>query len=132
MQHLKAVKDTDPLREAVDTVQPERVAFSLRLSQSRPLYDAFNALKTGPAWSSLSPAQRRLVDIELKDFRLGGVSLDGDKKERFNEIQQELSQLGTQFSNNVLDATKAFKKVRDRGCGGGGGGGRLGFNTYIF
>lgn len=30
----------------------------------------------------------------------------GEAKERFNEIQQELSQLSTKFSNNVLDATK--------------------------
>lgn len=39
----------------------------------------------------------------------------GAAKERFNEIQQELSQLSTAFSNNLLDATKAFKKLlRDR------------------
>lgn len=35
----------------------------------------------------------------------------GSAKERFNEIQQELSQLSTKFSNNLLDATKAFKKL---------------------
>lgn len=35
----------------------------------------------------------------------------GSDKERFNEIQQELSQLSTKFSNNLLDATKAFKKL---------------------
>ena len=111
VQHLKSVADTDALREAVDTVQPERVAFSLRLSQSRPLFDAFTALKNGPAWGSLTQAQQRLIELELRDFKLGGVALEGAQKERFNEIQQELSQLSTQFSNNVLDATKAFKKV---------------------
>lgn len=30
--------------------------------------------------------------------------LQGEKKERFNEIQQELSQLSTKFSNNVSRA----------------------------
>lgn len=35
----------------------------------------------------------------------------GDAKERFNEIQQELSQLSTKYSNNLLDATKAYKKL---------------------
>lgn len=29
-------------------------------------------------------------------------------KEEFNKIQLELAELGTNFSNNVLDATKAF------------------------
>ena len=37
--------------------------------------------------------------------------MQGEKKDRFNEIQQELSQLSTKFSNNLLDATKAFKKL---------------------
>lgn len=40
-----------------------------------------------------------------------GVVVQGEAKERFNEIKQELSQTSTQFSNNILDATKAFKKV---------------------
>lgn len=35
----------------------------------------------------------------------------GEAKERFNEIKQELSQISTKFSNNLLDATKAFKKL---------------------
>ena len=110
--HLKAVKDSPELRAAVEEVQPERVAFSLRLSQSRPLYDAFAALKAdGAAFSRLSDARRRAVDAELRDFTLGGVALEGEGKERFNEVQQELSRLSTQFSNNVLDATKAFKKL---------------------
>jgi oligopeptidase A len=93
-------------------VQPERVAFSLRLSQSRPLYDALAALKAdGKAFSQLSDARRRAVDAELRDFTLGGVALEGAQKAKFNEVQQELSKLSTQFSNNVLDATKAFKKL---------------------
>ena len=113
-----AVKDSEALRAAVDEVQPDRVAFSLRLAQSRPLYEGFKALKDGPAWAALSPAQRRVVDNELRDFELGGVGLDGEAKARFNEIQQELSQLLTAFSNNVLDATKKYSKVS---VGGGGG-----------
>jgi oligopeptidase A len=110
--HLKAVKDSPELRAAVEEVQPERVAFSLRLSQSRPLYDALAALKAdGKAFSQLSDARRRAVDAELRDFTLGGVALEGAQKAKFNEVQQELSKLSTQFSNNVLDATKAFKKL---------------------
>ena len=93
-------------------MQPERVAFSLRLSQSRPLYDALAALKADEAaFAGLSNARRRAVDAELRDFTLGGVALEGDRKAEFNEVQQELSRLATQFSNNVLDATKAFKKL---------------------
>ncbi|GAB4814977.1 hypothetical protein N2152v2_002023 [Parachlorella kessleri] len=112
VSHLKAVRDSEELRKAVEEVQPEKVAFSLRLSQSKPLYGAFKALKDDEAsWSALSEAQKRVVEGELRDFVLGGVALEGEAKERFNAIQQELSQLSTKFSNNLLDATKAFKKL---------------------
>lgn len=111
VSHLKAVKDNEDLRKAVEEVQPEKVKLMLRLSQSRPLYEAFKGIKEGSGWSGLSEAQQRIVDAELRDFVLGGVALEGKAKERFNEIQQELSKLSTNFSNNLLDATKAFKKL---------------------
>ena len=109
--HLKAVQDTEELRKAVEEVQPLRVKLSLRLSQSKPLYEAFKTIKEGPVWGTLNEAQRLVVDNELRDFVLGGVALEGEAKEEFNKIQQELSQLSTDFSNNLLDATKAFKKL---------------------
>lgn len=62
--------------------------------------------RDGPVWSTLTDAQKRVVELELRDFVLGGVSLEGEAKERYNAIQQELAQLSTKFSNNVLDATK--------------------------
>lgn len=110
VSHLKAVCDSAELREAVEAVEPEKVKIVLRLSQSRPLYEAFTQLKA-QQWDDLSGAQRRVVDNELRDFVLGGVALEGAEKERFNAIAEELSQLSTKFSNNVLDATKAFKKL---------------------
>ena len=49
----------------------------------------------------LSATQRRIVENELRGFVLGGIALEGEAKERFNAIQQELAQLSTKFSNNV-------------------------------
>ena len=42
------MKDSEPLRAAVDEVQPEKVKLGLRLAQSRPLYEAFAALRASP------------------------------------------------------------------------------------
>ena len=70
------MKDSEPLRTAVDEVQPERVKLSLRLSQSKPLYEAFKGIKEGKLWGQLSEAQQRIVDGELRDFVLGGVALE--------------------------------------------------------
>ena len=49
-------------------LQPEKVKFQLRLGQSKPIYDAFKAIQDSPQWSSLSDAQRRIV--ECKYLRL--------------------------------------------------------------
>jgi len=41
----------------------------------------------------------------LRDFRLAGVALTGERKARFKAVMMELSQLGAKFEENVLDAT---------------------------
>ena len=65
------------LRTAVEEVQPERVKLALRMAQSKPIYDAFAALKASAEWESCTEAQKRIVDGELRDFVLGGVALEG-------------------------------------------------------
>lgn len=109
--HLKAVKDSDDLRTAVEEVQPDTVAFSLKMGQSKPIYEAFKAIKEGPSWKELNEAQRRVVEAEILSATLSGVALEGEAKARFNEIQQELAQLSTKFSNNLQDAIKGYSKL---------------------
>jgi oligopeptidase A len=106
--HLMGVKNSDPLREAHEAVQPEVVAFSLRLGQSRTLYQALKQLRDRADAAGLDKAQRRIVDSLVRDAELAGVGLQGEAQERFNAIQAELAECGTRFSHHVLDATKAF------------------------
>jgi oligopeptidase A len=106
--HLMGVKNSPELRSAYEAVQPQLVQFATRLSQSQPLYEAFKQLRQGDQWAQLDMAQQRIVEAALKDAELSGVGLTGAARERFNQIQQALAELSTQFSNHVLDATKAF------------------------
>jgi len=113
VQHLKMVRDSEALRAAVEEVQPEVVAVSLRIGQSRAVADAFRAIRAdGAQWARLSDAQRRIVEAQILDSVLSGGALEGERQERFNEIQQELARLSTSFGNNVLDATKAFAVLK--------------------
>ncbi|WP_013325021.1 M3 family metallopeptidase [Gloeothece verrucosa] len=107
--HLMGVKNSPELREAYQTVQPQVIQFFNKLGQSKPIYQAFKAIQDGNLWETLEPAQKRIVESAIKDAELSGVGLEGEQRERFNEIQLELGELSTKFSNNVLDATKAFK-----------------------
>ena len=108
VSHLFGVLNSDELREAYETVLPEIVTFGLRFSQSKPIYDALKALREGDQWNTLDEAQQRIISKKLLSAELSGIALEGDQQARFNEIAQELSQLSTEFSNHVLDATKAF------------------------
>ena len=106
--HLMGVKNSPELRAAYESVQPALVQFSNEISQSQSVYKGLKQLREGEQWENLSPAQKRIVEAELRDAELSGVGLTGKTKETFNEIQQSLAELSTQFSNHVLDATKAF------------------------
>ncbi len=107
--HLMGVKNSPELRQAYETVQPQVVEFISRLSQSKPIYEAFLSLRQGESWGQLDEAQQRIVEASLRDAQLAGVGLVGEKKDRFNAIQLELAEITTKFSNNILDATKAFQ-----------------------
>ena len=106
--HLMGVKNSSELRTAYESVQPELVQFANSIGQSQVIYAALGKLKGSAAWTDLDPAQQRIVDAALKDAELSGVGLSGKQKETFNDIQRSLAELSTQFSNHVLDATKAF------------------------
>jgi oligopeptidase A len=107
--HLMGVKNSPELRQAYETVQPQVVEFISRLSQSKPIYEAFLSLRQGESWGQLDETQQRIVEASLRDAQLAGVGLVGEKKDRFNAIQLELAEITTKFSNNILDATKAFQ-----------------------
>lgn len=111
VNHLKAVKDSPELRSAIEEVQPEKVKFELRLGQSKPIYNAFKAIQESPDWPTLSDARKRIVESQIKEAILNGVSLEDDKREQFNKIQQELEKISQKFGENVLDATKKFEKL---------------------
>jgi oligopeptidase A len=109
--HLMGVQNSDALREAFSEVQGEVIAFGLRQAQSRVLYDGLRSLRESDGFGDLEPAQRRIVEGLLRDATHAGVGLPDAERERFNQIQAELAELGTTFSNHVLDATSAFSLV---------------------
>ncbi|CAM8944405.1 unnamed protein product [Rhodiola kirilowii] len=111
VNHLKSVKDSTELRSAVEEVQPEKVKFELRLGQSTPIYNAFKTIRESADWPTLSEARKRIVDAQIKEAILSGVSLEDDKRECFNQIEQELKKLSHKFEENVLDSTKKFEKL---------------------
>jgi oligopeptidase A len=108
VNHLMSVQNSPALREAHAKVEGDVVEASMRVGQSVPLYKALKALREGEAFGKLDGAQRRIVESSIRDAELSGVGLEGPARERFQAIERELAELSTRFSNNVIDATKAW------------------------
>ena len=108
VSHLNAVMNSAALREVYNANLPKITQFYAELGQNKALFEKYKALKHSQEFKHLSAAQQRIVDNELRDFRLGGAELPDDKKARFLEIQEEQSALASKFSENILDATNAF------------------------
>jgi oligopeptidase A len=109
VSHLHGVKNSPELREVYDPLLAEVVRFSNRFGQSKALYQAYCALRDSAEARGFDPAQQRILESAIREAELNGVGLDDDDRDRYNEISQRLAELSTKFSNNVLDATKAFK-----------------------
>ena len=106
--HLHGVLDSPGLRAAYNANQPRIVQYYTELGQNLDLFEKYKALKISSGFAALSPAQRRIVDNEIRDFRLSGAELTPRKKQRFAAISEELARLATKFSENLLDATNAY------------------------
>ena len=106
--HLHGVLDSPELRTAYEANQPKIVQYYTELGQNLALFEKYKALKASSEFDALEPAQRKIIDNELRDFRLSGAELPENEKKRFADCQEELARICTQFSNNVLDATNAF------------------------
>ena len=109
VSHLHGVKNSPELRAVYDPLLAEVVKFSNRFGQSKPLYQAYCALRDSGEAKRFDHAQQRIMESAIREAELNGVGLDDEDRERYNEISQRLAELSTKFSNNVLDATKAFK-----------------------
>jgi len=108
VRHLNAIVNTPELREAHNANLPKVIAFYTALAQDLRLYGKYRALREQPEFAALDDAQRKLIDNELRDFKLGGAELADAQKDRFRAVQEELADLSTRFEEHLLDATNAW------------------------
>src|SRR3990170_3701044 len=68
--HLHGVDDSEAIREAYNANLPKVTRYYTELAQNLTLYANYKALACSTAFAGLSAAQRKIVDNELRDFRL--------------------------------------------------------------
>lgn len=110
VSHLNAVCNSPELRSAYEACLPKLSAYYTELGQNRALFEAYKALAEGPAAAGFEVAQKTILEHSLRDFRLSGIDLPPVEQQRFGAIQMKLAELGSRFSNQLLDATQAWTK----------------------
>ena len=98
------------MRRAYNECVPLLTEYSSELGQNAALQAAYAHVLQAEG-DTLEPAQRKVVENALRDFRLAGVDLPPDRKTRYREVVQRLAQLATKFSENVLDAGGAYTRA---------------------
>jgi oligopeptidase A len=115
ISHLNAVANSPQMREAYNECVPLLTEYSSELGQNGALQAGYDYVLRHEG-AALDPAQRKLLENALRDFRLAGVDLQPDQKARYRELAQRLAHLATKFSENVLDAGRAYTRSVTEGA----------------
>lgn len=110
LSHLNAVMNNTETREVYQSLLPAFSEYYTELGQHTVLYQTFQHVHDVALFDTLPVAQQSAIKLALRDFKLSGVALEGNAKKRYAEISARLSQLASDFSNHVLDATQAYFK----------------------
>ena len=81
---------------------PKLSEYSSKISQNEKLFKRISSIYEASLINPLENDQQRVLDLTYKSFAMSGAALDADKKQRYAEINLELSSLYNDFSNNVL------------------------------
>lgn len=111
LTHLNSVVTSPEIRAVLQAVQPKITAFYTRISLSQELYQGLKDFAASAEGQSLLGAKRRLLDVALDEFRRSGADLPADKKQRLEEINMRLSEITTNYSQNVVDSTAEFELI---------------------
>jgi oligopeptidase A len=109
VSHLNGVMNNEELRAAYNACLPLLTAYHTELGQNAELCAAYQRLADREG-TTLPPERLKVVENALRDFRLAGVSLPPERKQRFREVMERLATVQARFDENVLDATNAWSR----------------------
>ncbi|MDH5630132.1 MAG: M3 family metallopeptidase [Gammaproteobacteria bacterium] len=111
VSHLNNVCNSNPLREAYDQALALLTQYSSELGQHQGLFLATNDLYDQREVINLTDTQVHILKDALLGFKLSGLDLSDEKKERFKQIRNQISELSSRFEQNLLDATMSWTKL---------------------
>jgi peptidyl-dipeptidase Dcp len=106
--------NSDEMNKIAEEISPKLSAHADDINLNPDLFKKVKSVYEQKDKLSLDKEQMRLLEETYKDFVRGGANLAVEKQALFREINEELSVLSLKFSNNVLNATNAYKLIIDK------------------
>ncbi|MCP4075025.1 MAG: M3 family metallopeptidase [Gammaproteobacteria bacterium] len=116
VRHLNSVKSSDELREVYNECLPLMSEYSTEIGQNKKLFDGYQQISNSDNYNDLNDAQQKTLKDSLLYFKLGGVDLSGEDKKKYQSIQKKLSELQTNYENNLLDSTQSWELILEDDC----------------
>ncbi len=111
--NLLSADTNDDLQKLAQKVGPLQANFGNDITLDADLFKRIDAVWNDRANQSLTPEQSTILEKTWKNFVRNGAKLNDKDKEKLRKIDEELSVLSPQYSENVLKSTNAFQYVID-------------------
>lgn len=108
--HIDSVRNSEITTKVYEECIPVISKYETEISQNDKFYYAFKDIQSKEK-STLNDIQNKVLENEIRDFKLSGCHLENNKKKRLEEINLKLSELSHKFSQNLLSATKSFEMI---------------------
>ena len=106
--NLLSAAGNDAMQALSQKIGPITSNFSSDVSMDETLFARIKAVWERRDTLDLDQEQMKLLEESYQGFVRSGALLPPDKKQRLREINERLSTLGPDFSNNVKKSTEAF------------------------
>ena len=108
--HIDSVKNSEITGKVYQECLPVISKYETWISQNDDIYKALKDIQFNYK-TTLNSIQNKVLENEIRDFKLSGSHLDKDKKKRLEEINLTLSEISHKFSQNLLDATNDYEMI---------------------
>jgi oligopeptidase A len=110
--HLDSVKNSEITKKVHEECLPIISVYETEISQNENIYTALKDIQYNYK-ISLTDIQNKVLENEIRDFKLSGCHLENNQKEQLKKLNLRLSELAQTFSQNLLDATNDYEMIVD-------------------
>jgi len=108
ISHINSVMNSESFRKEYNKNLIKITNYYSELAQNSKIFKGYQFLKEKERDLELNAIQKKIVNDELKSFKLGGIGLPKNKRESFKLTKSNLSKLSSKFEENILDSINNF------------------------